>query len=186
MTVHRELIRTKIKQLRHSQSAENIKNNSLKIHEKLFSTEQLSHSKCIAFYSSLDKEVSTSTMINKALDLGKIVCLPKINSKEKNMMFHNILSTTSLEKNNFGILEPTNDEICTNIDFIIVPGIVFDQSGNRIGFGYGYYDNFLNSTNIKYKIALAFDFQIVDKIDKLEHDIPMDMIITENRIIKIN
>ena len=76
-------------------------------------------------------------------------------------------------------------EICTNIDVIIVPGLAFDQSGNRLGFGSGYYDKFLNSQSIEYKIALAFDFQVVDKIDIIEHDVPMDLIITENRTIKV-
>ncbi|HIC83915.1 MAG TPA: 5-formyltetrahydrofolate cyclo-ligase, partial [Nitrososphaerales archaeon] len=93
--------------------------------------------------------------------------------------------TYTMKTNNLGILEPTDGEICTNIDVIIVPGLAFDQSGNRLGFGSGYYDKFLNSQSIEYKIALAFDFQVVDKIDIIEHDVPMDLIITENRTIKV-
>ena len=71
------------------------------------------------------------------------------------------------------------------MDLIIVPGIVFDVKGNRLGFGKGYYDRFLSpSANFKaVKIGLAYEFQVVPKIDAQPHDITMDYIITEKRII---
>ncbi|GAH31629.1 unnamed protein product, partial [marine sediment metagenome] len=71
-----------------------------------------------------------------------------------------------------------------DIDLIIIPGVAFDLSGNRIGRGFGYYDNFLrkihNSTKI---IALAFEMQIVKKIPNDKNDIPVNKIITEKKVI---
>ena len=185
MTDSRELIRSQIKHTRTSQSVDDINLKSQSIQNKLFSNEIFMKSDCVAFYYSLNTEVNTHNMIDKTLNIGKTVCLPRINVESKNMIFHIINNTDTMKTNNLGILEPTDGEICTNIDVIIVPGLAFDQLGNRLGFGSGYYDKFLNSQSIEYKIALAFDFQVVDKIDIIEHDVPMDLIITENRAIKV-
>ena len=185
MTDNRESIRNKIKHIRNLQSTNDIDKYSNIIMDKLFSNQIFKNSNCIGFYYSLKTEVFTSNMIQKTLDLGKNVCLPKVDQGSKTMNFHTIDGIENLKKNHLDISEPVNGEICTNIDVVIVPGIAFDKSGNRLGFGSGYYDKFLNLHASIYKIALAFDFQLIDTIDIQEHDVPMDLIITENRIITI-
>ena len=185
MNANRESIRNNIKHIRNLQSTNDIDKYSNIIMDKLFSNQIFKNSNCIGFYYSLKTEVFTSNMIQKTLDLGKNVCLPKIDRESKTMNFHTIDGIENLKKNHLDISEPVNGEICTNIDVVIVPGIAFDKSGNRLGFGSGYYDKFLNLHASIYKIALAFDFQLIDTIDIQEHDVPMDLIITENRIITI-
>ena len=185
MTDNRESIRNKIKHIRNLQSTDDIDKNSNIIMDKLFSTQIFKESDCIGFYYSLKTEVLTSSMIQKTLDLGKNVCLPKIDRQSKTMDFHTIDGMENLRENYLDILEPVDGVICTNIDAIIVPGIAFDKSGNRLGFGSGYYDKFLTLHASIYKIALAFDFQLINTIDIQEHDVPVDLIITENRTITI-
>tara|TARA_Y100000590_G_scaffold64049_1_gene68811 strand:+ start:5693 stop:6253 length:561 start_codon:yes stop_codon:yes gene_type:complete len=185
MNDNRESIRNEIKHIRNLQSTNDIYKNSIIMTDKLFSNQIFQNSNSIGFYYSLKKEVSTSNMIQKSLDLGKKVSLPKIDSESKTMNFHIINGIDNLQKNHFDIYEPINGDISNNIDVIIVPGIAFDQLGNRLGFGSGYYDKFLKSQTSIYKIALAFDFQLIDNIDVQEHDVPMDLIITENRLITI-
>ena len=63
-----------------------------------------------------------------------------------------------------------------------MPGIVFDKEGRRIGYGLGYYDKFLKKTPKAVKIGLAFDFQVVDQIPREMHDVPVDVIVTEERV----
>ena len=85
-----------------------------------------------------------------------------------------------------GILEPIDDSIVIkkDIDLIIVPGAVFDKDFNRIGYGGGYYDRYLEDIAYKNnKVVLAYDFQIVDKIEKEEHDVKVDIIITDKQIL---
>ena len=87
-----------------------------------------------------------------------------------------------------GILEPKKEYYRLfppeDIDLIIIPGVVFDLSGNRIGRGFGYYDNFLGKVCSSAEIiALAFEMQIVKKIPNDKNDIPVHKIITEKRII---
>ena len=185
MNDNRESIRNKIKHIRNLQSTDDIDKNSNIIMDKLFSTQIFKKSDCIGFYYSLKTEVFTSSMIQKALDLRKNVCLPKIDRESKTMYFHTIDGIENLSKNHLDISEPVGGEICTNIDVVIVPGIAFDKLGNRLGFGSGYYDKFLTLYTSIYKIALAFDFQLINTIDIQEHDVPMDLLITENRTITI-
>ena len=70
-----------------------------------------------------------------------------------------------------------------SIDLIIVPGVGFDPCGNRIGHGKGYYDSLLRHARNTLKIGLAFEFQIQEKIPVEDHDVHVDTIITEKRII---
>jgi 5-formyltetrahydrofolate cyclo-ligase len=93
-----------------------------------------------------------------------------------------------LEVGAYNILEPRQDTIkeipIESIDLILVPGVVFDIHGNRIGHGKGYYDRLLNDTQNIPHVGLAFGFQIVDAVPVEGHDLPVDIIVTEERIIE--
>ena len=136
--------------------------------------------KVIAIYNSMKMEVDTSLLIKESLK-NKIVLLPRIIDNE--MVFFVINKDTKYIKSNFDILEPIGKKHLGNIDLIIVPGVAFDDNLNRLGFGMGYYDKYLENKNI-YKMGICFDEQIVKELPVLKHDIKMDMIISEKRIIK--
>ena len=93
-----------------------------------------------------------------------------------------------LEEGDFGILTVRQDCRCfvefDDIDCIIVPGAAFDRSGNRLGLGGGYYDKFLERVPAAYRIALAFNYQIIDKIPTESHDAQVDLILTEMETLK--
>ncbi|MBU1992529.1 MAG: 5-formyltetrahydrofolate cyclo-ligase [Patescibacteria group bacterium] len=138
--------------------------------------------KNILLYSEINGEVGTEVLIEKWAN-SKNICIPKIAGTK--MHAKRIQSTKDLQKGRFGIKEPNgqNDEVAPEyIDLIFVPGIGFDLTGHRIGFGLGYYDRFLKKTNCL-KIGLAYEFQIIDNVPGEPHDVPVDMIITEKRII---
>ncbi len=70
------------------------------------------------------------------------------------------------------------------IDLVIVPGVAFDEDLNRIGFGKGYYDRILYRLSSRAKkVAVAHDFQVLNSIPSEEHDVKMDIIVTEKRVI---
>ncbi len=148
-------------------------------------------SKIVMTYVDINNEVITRDFINLCLNDNKRVAVPfiKKDGTGKKVIASEIFSTEELKTGEYGILAPVKDnvrEINPEIfDIVIVPGVVFDENMNRIGYGGGYYDVFLKNLNPQCKkIAIAYDFQIKKEIPHYTHDISMDLIFTESRIIK--
>ena len=142
----------------------------------------------IFIYIGFGSEINTKVIIEDALKKGKEVYVPKVKGKE--MLLIKIDSLENLVTSSYGILEPIGDNNnfdVDKLDLLVMPGVAFDNSGNRIGYGGGYYDRFLekNKTNAE-KIALAYEFQILNSINNEKHDVNVDKIITEERIINIS
>ena len=175
-------IRAKILEKREVLSKDEIFLMSNSIKDKLFSLEEFKKAKNVMFYTSFKSEVDTHLMIKEALK-GKNISVPKLVGKNIEPCLINDFDNL-IESKKFGILEPLDlvKVNYKNIGIVVVPGIVFDKRGHRIGSGLGYYDKFLKKVK-SIKIGLAYDFQIVEKIPNEEHDIAMDIIVTEKKII---
>ena len=121
--------------------------------------------------------------------MGKRIFIPRTNIEEKTMEAVEIQSLDNLVKDKYGILEPSEDIEAVEkveLDLIILPGVVFDVNGGRIGYGGGYYDKYLQNLDESIpKVALCYDFQVINKVPMEEHDIKADCIITEKRIITL-
>ncbi len=177
-------LREKHKTIRDSLTNEEIIEKSKKIKENLFSLPEFKNSKTILFYSSIKSEVKTEDAIKDSLALGKRVVLPITNKGQKALEIFEIKDSKGLAQGPFGILEPKKELPISkeDLDLVIVPGIVFDFRGHRIGYGEGYYDNFLKDVKAT-KIGLAFEIQIVPEIPAEPHDIKVNKIVTEKRVI---
>lgn len=168
---------------------EEVRDKSCVIIDKIYSLPQFSSAGLIMCYIDFRNEVKTIQFINTCLKSGKRVAVPLITEHDgiKTMYACEITNTTDdLETGYFGILEPVKDRPvpAESIDLAIVPGVAFDKSLNRLGFGKGYYDRFLPYLKKQCpKIGIAFEIQIADFVPVSEYDIKMDMIITEERII---
>ena len=165
---------------------DNINNRDKKSSEiikRLINTKEYQKSKVIALYSNISSEVETKELIKISLESKKVV-LPKIN-KDNTMDFYEINCLKDLEVGAFNIKEPKikNKKPIKKeeIDLMIIPGICFDKSKNRIGYGKGYYDKYLSNTNIK-KIGLCYEEQITKEIKSDKTDISLDYLITEMKI----
>ncbi|MFC1691186.1 5-formyltetrahydrofolate cyclo-ligase [Nanoarchaeota archaeon] len=141
----------------------------------------------IMVYCSLDKnnEVNTLNLIDKMLKDKKNIIAPYV--KNNKIAISQIFHKKDLNCGTFGILEPKDTQTHffdeDNLDVVIVPGIAFDERKNRIGYGKGFYDEFLKKTKAA-KIAFALELQVLDKIPQDPHDEKVDIIITEERVIK--
>ena len=165
-----------------------IQKKSKQIEHRLFSLPWYQNAKTILFYVSYDNEVNTHDMIKDSFTKGKTVIVPKTDSKEKTLCLSKLLSWDDLSPCAYSILEPRKECVhevpVSSVELLIVPGIVFDLHGHRIGHGMGYYDRLLCEGTDAMKIGLAFELQLVEKIPAEQHDVSVDMIITEERIIQ--
>lgn len=155
------------------------------IYETIINSHEFINAKVIFIYISFGKEVDTHNIIQYAIASGKEVCVPRVISRLKGMRALKINSLDELEISNYGILEPkeNSEEVSVeNMDLAVIPGLAFDLQGGRIGYGGGFYDRFFSNSDINIKkIALAYEFQILEEIPLEDHDIAIDSIITENR-----
>lgn len=163
-------------------SASDYRNRSFIIAKKLLDEQAIRDAKTIAITISNQPEVDTTAIIEQLWQLGKRVVVPKCKPADHTMAFYKIDSFMQTERVFKGILEPipAHTELVkkNEIDVIIVPGIVFDKSGYRIGFGGGYYDRYLPAFQGEL-ISLAFEEQLMEQIPKEPHDIPVHILITD-------
>lgn len=152
------------------------------IFNKLINSKEYIYSKHIFTYVNFNNEVDTYRIMQYALEDNKCVYVPKVISKQEGMKAVQIKSVNELKKGMYGILEPVSLEFQVDeqvIDLVVVPGIAFDVTGGRVGYGGGFYDRFLKKLNSNtVKLALAYDFQVIDKVPTESHDVLVDRIIT--------
>ncbi|AOR22492.1 5-formyltetrahydrofolate cyclo-ligase [Clostridium taeniosporum] len=182
-------LRKKILNLRKEINSTEKKNFDNIIHKKFFESKFYSQCRNIFVYISYDSEIDTKTLIIKALKDGKNIYVPRTNYKTKLMEAVKITSLENLIEDRYGILQPKESELSTelnNIDLVIIPGVAFDINGGRMGYGGGFYDRYLNKCKKDiFKIALAYDFQVIDYIPMDKHDISVDCVITNTKEIII-
>ncbi len=186
----KQTLKQKILEKRNALSKDELIDKSDKVRDNLFSLKEFENSKKILFFVSFNSEVDTKNMIKELLDKkNKTILVPYVIKKDYKLHISELKDFNDLGPKTFNILEPKKEKIMEfdkkELDIVIVPGIVFDKNGNRIGHGYGYYDRFLKTIKKEtVKIGLAFDFQLIEKIPEEKHDVPMDIIVTDKEIIR--
>lgn len=159
------------------------------IQERFLAIRELQYAKQLALYASFKNEVLTDAVLGYAIAHGKEVFFPRIVSGKRGLVFLKVHGRKDFSQGSYKIHEPAHDrelDITTpsSFDIMIVPGVAFDTAGNRLGYGKGYYDRVLGSVKQGCLVAaLAFDFQLLDKVPAEVHDIKMGRIITESRTI---
>ena len=133
----------------------------------------------IALYNSTKDEVDTHRLIEYSRSLGKTVCLPRVLGYD--LIFFGITDETKYQTSSFGITEPIGGLVYApeKIDLVIVPGIAFDKEGNRIGYGGGYYDRYLEWSKLP-SIAICFEEQIIEEpLQMEEYDMKVNIVQTD-------
>lgn len=184
-------IRRSYKKIRDELTDDLMNEYNKKIRESLFSLDKFKECTILFTYVSFGKEADTHAIITKALEMNKRVYVPKV--EENVMNFYEIYNLDDLIRSNYGILEPEGDiryrYLSSPSDkekkLMLIPGLAFDTRGNRIGYGAGYYDRYLAGypNNEWLKIALAYDFQILEEVAVGMYDIPADYILTHDKLI---
>jgi 5-formyltetrahydrofolate cyclo-ligase len=133
-------------------------------------------------------EWDTLPLVAAALSAGKVVAVPRVNPRSRMLELHRVTDpATEIAPGFRGVPEPHPG--CTRvaaeaIDWVLVPGVAFDRSGRRLGYGGGYYDRLLPLLRPNAaRVAGAYELQVVDRIPAAPHDLAVDVIVTESRTI---
>ncbi len=180
-------LRKKMISLRNALSREEVKNRSQVITSRLLSLEAYKTAQVIIIFVSFGNEVNTKGFIDKAIEDGKRIAVPLCIPKGKVLLPCEITSMHDLAPGTWGILEPTREKCrpvnSNEIDLAVVPGLAFDYSLNRLGYGAGYYDRFLPTLPSEaVKLGIGYDFQLLNRIPVEKFDFPLTGVLTETKL----
>ena len=141
----------------------------------------------LLLYASYRSEADTFALLNRALADGKAVYLPRCEENTASMDFYRVLSVEDLVPGAFSILEPKVGSACLPKNLrdalCIVPGLAFTERGERLGYGRGYYDTFLEKTNTP-TVGFCYGFQVVSSVPTEKHDKRMAYLCTEYGLVR--
>lgn len=179
-------IRQTHKCLRAQMSSDEVRQKSRYICEKLVEEPWYQECDIIYGYYPLGNEVDCRSLLEQALAEGKRVALPRM-AEQCHMDFYEITFLEQVAEGGFHVMEPI--EACPMMQeqqaVVLVPGVVFDPSGNRYGYGKGYYDRYFERFPELYKVALAYENQMEQELEALDTDVKMDSVCTEEQIHRI-
>jgi 5-formyltetrahydrofolate cyclo-ligase len=182
------IYRQSILQVRAALSASDITQLSESILKLAHKGLDISTCEALGGYFAANNEVSIEAIIKTRLQKKLTTTFPVISSNQS-MAMVNPENLKKLSKNKFNILEPVsgNEVLPMEHDMIIVPTVGVDKNGFRVGYGGGYYDRLLkpilDKKNRPLIIGLVYDFQLIDGLINEEHDIKLDVVVTEKQVI---
>lgn len=183
ITEQKKRLRERIAKKKQSYSQRELLNFSEEVMSTLELTEVFQNAKVVLAYYSMPDEVNTHEWIKKH-GFQKHFLLPVVNNSE--LILKKYLSEESMSISDYGIKEPVGDTFPESeygkIDLVMVPGVAFDRTLNRLGRGKGFYDRLLPKIKAP-KAAICFDFQVFDNIPASRGDIKMNMIVCQNEIV---
>ena len=184
----KSLIRRQILSKRLALSLSQVQEFSSAIQERLLGLKAYAEANIIMCYMPCRREVDTEAFIRHALESGKRVCLPVVVRDKKHMLACQVdYPLDKLSPDTYGILSPCYSSAGEvnpgDIQLILVPGIAFDERGYRLGYGGGYYDRFLSRSHAAVTVGLAYEFQLLDELPVASHDVKLDLIVTQQRVI---
>lgn len=175
--MNKKILRGKYLKIRKNINIKDKEKYANEIFKQIINLQEYKECRLVLTYVSLNDEVDTIKLIEYSLKNGKKVAVPKCEAN--NINFYYIRTLDELKKGGFGLLEPENKNVVTDFEnsICIVPGVCFDKEGNRVGYGKGYYDRFLENYK-ELKIGITYKKCICEKIDTNKYDIRMDKIIS--------
>lgn len=174
-------IRKRVLEIRNNLCIDELKKKSHIICKKIINHPFFLEADIIACYLDYRNEVQTREIVDQAWKMQKKVAVPRVEGDE--MQFYYLSSFSDLREGYRGIMEP---DACTVAELhnalVIIPGVAFDKTRNRIGYGKGFYDKFMSRHSEVKSIAIAFECQVVEEIPKGEYDYCPNILITEENI----
>lgn len=170
-------LRREIREKKRAMTPAEIEEKSIALGKLLAASDAYRRATAIYGYLPYNQEVRTTPMLEQAIRDGKRVAVPKCYGDEMRFIWMDDL--TKVEKGYAGIPEPIADGPIADdpTALVLMPGLAFDSTGNRMGYGGGFYDKFLAAEPGHPTLALCYDFQMLPHLQTEAHDIPVDTVL---------
>lgn len=154
--------------------------------ERLLALPEFAGAGVVMLFISFGSEIATLDLVRRALALGKRVAAPRAHREGRELVPGEIADPDQdLVPGLWGILEPRPE--CPTVapeelEAVIVPAAAWSEDGYRLGYGGGYYDRFLRRAAQAHWIGLGLEVQVVPEVPHEEHDLPVDVLVTDERV----
>ena len=185
----KQYIRRSIRAVRRGLSEAERLAHSRRVWERVAALPCYQHARVVLGYMAFDHEVLTDGLMQQAMASGKQLVLPMVLGDRQDMALYVIEDLgCDVAPGYRGILEPqpqrTRAVAPETLDLALIPGVAFDLRGGRLGFGAGFYDRLLSRLPRDIPtVGLAFDFQVIPRLPFQPHDMLLEAIVTEHRVI---
>jgi 5-formyltetrahydrofolate cyclo-ligase len=179
-------IRRRMRAVRNALPPEATFARSKKIAEHVIALEQYQTASTVAAFASMRCEVDTRPVVEHAWNAGKQVALPRVEGEDLALVL--VDAATELVEGAFSVPEPSADALpiaLNEVDFVLVPALAVDPLGHRIGYGGGYYDRLLPRLENAVSCCVAYDFQLISEAPALPTDAPVQIVVTDQRVILV-
>ncbi len=183
----KQAIRTALLSRRRQLDADRCLTLSLRIQQRFLQLPEYASATTIGLYHAVRNEVATEEILRRAAVEGKEVAFPRVRGGALEFVRHS--TAVPLLPGVFGIPEPQGGEAVPlqAIDLLILPGVGFDLQGHRLGYGKGFYDRALHADRRPGLLAgFCFEQQIVEALPAQAHDVPVDLLVTEERTLRFS
>lgn len=183
MEISKQILRQRILAERMALTPEEVREKSSLIAAKFLKLSQYSDAKTLLIYLPFRNEVDTAALIEKSRQHSKRILVPVCRPNHK-LLLSELHSLTEVAPSSYGIPEPSSEFIREvspeTVDVAVLPGVAFDKTGYRLGYGGGYFDRFVHLLRPDcLKVALIYAFQLVETLPAEAHDLRADMLLTE-------
>lgn len=184
----KEALRKRLSALRRTLTAEARAERSLRASEHLIAHPSFDAAQVVLGYAALRFELDPSHAVEHAARAGKTVLLPRVVPESGELTLHVYQPGDALSESGFGVREPVEDSPCVApqlVDLVLVPAIAFDARGFRLGYGKGFYDRLLPTLARAERVGLAFELSLLPQLPNEDHDVAVQRVVTEKRVIEL-
>jgi 5-formyltetrahydrofolate cyclo-ligase len=185
----KEALRKRLAALRRTLTAEARAERSLRASEHLIAHAGFDAARVVLVYAALRFELDPSHAVAHAAAAGKTVVLPRVLPESGELSLHVYKPGDELTESGFGVREPHagSERVAPErVDLVLVPAIAFDARGYRLGYGKGFYDRLLPSLVRAERVGLAFELSLLPQLPNEDHDIAVQRVVTEKRVIELS
>jgi 5-formyltetrahydrofolate cyclo-ligase len=184
----KQALRQRVLAARDELTAEERRSKSEAVCRRLIALPELADAAAVLAFASFRSEVDTRPLIDSCLGRGLTVALPRVTRRHEMEAFAVVDPDGDLETGYCSIPEPRDglEPIAPALlDVVVVPGAAFDAQGERVGYGGGFYDTYLRRLRPGVpRVAAAFDLQVVATVPRVAHDLTVDLVVTETRVLR--